>query len=227
MNLFVQDLKKLEEPAKQVTFSKDRSVSGGLWKGKDVILFSKDNNGDENYHIYKVNLKTNETVDLTPFEGTRCSILDSLEDDDKHVLIRMNKRDKKVFDVYRMDVRTGEIVLIAENPGNYVGWGTDHEGKLRIAMAAEGTETIFLYRDDENKPFKEQFRYGYRDSFYPMLFTFDNKKMYCASNIGRDKVALVMYNPETAKEEAVLYMHAEVDILDIAYSKKRKWPLRQ
>ena len=36
---------------------------------------------------------------------------------DGEVLIQMNQRQKEVFDVYRLDVETGELTMTGENPG--------------------------------------------------------------------------------------------------------------
>lgn len=45
---------------------------------------------------------------------------------------------------------------------------------------------------------------------------------YAASNLGRDKSAIVIFNPETGKEDELLFQHPEVDVYDLSYSHKRK-----
>jgi len=52
------------------------------------------------------------------------------------VLAAMNQRDKQVFDLHRINLQGGEITPEAENPGNYVGWLTDHKFRVRGATAA-------------------------------------------------------------------------------------------
>ena len=79
----------------------------------------------------------------------RASIEDDLEDDPDHILISHNQRDPQVFDVYRVNVHTGAGVLVAQNPGNIVGWQTDHAGKVRAAVTSDGLNTTLLYRDNE------------------------------------------------------------------------------
>ena len=49
-----------------------------------------------------------------------------------------------MFDVYRINVNSGELVLIAENPGNITGWVTDNDGLLRVALATDGVDTSLL-----------------------------------------------------------------------------------
>ena len=46
---------------------------------------------------------------------------DALPDDDDHILVSHNKRDKRLFDVYRINIKTGAETLVAINPGNING----------------------------------------------------------------------------------------------------------
>ena len=56
--------------------------------------------------------------------------------------------------VYLIDINTGEMKMVAENPGNIMGWITDNDGKLRVAMTTDGVNNSILYRETENDPFK-------------------------------------------------------------------------
>ena len=56
----------------------------------------------------------------------------------------------------------------------------------------------------------------------PLFFTFDNKYIYAASNLNRDKTAIVKFDVKNGKELELLYEHPEVDVSDLNYSKKRK-----
>ena len=136
MNIYVREIATGIE--KRITSATERDIAGFFWKGSDKIVFVQDSGGDENYHVYITDIKGSEAIDLTPFEKVRAGILDDLEDDPNHMLIDMNKINPEVFDIYRCDINTGELVLIAENPGNITGWMTDHNGKLRCAYETDG-----------------------------------------------------------------------------------------
>ena len=58
----------------------------------------------------------------------------------------------------------------------------------------------------------------------PQFFTFDNKKLYAVSDLGRDKLAAVVFDPMLAKEEKVLYENTDYDVDQLVYSRARKWP---
>ena len=54
------------------------------------------------------------------------------------MLIQMNKENPQVFDVYRINVNSGDMTVVGQNPGNITGWQTDHNGKLRMAITTDG-----------------------------------------------------------------------------------------
>lgn len=220
MNVFVQEIGKSE--ITQVTFSKERSIAGFFWKNNDKIVYLQDKGGDENFHLFSVDSKGKNPTELTPFDGVRAEIIDGLEDEPNAMIIGLNKRVPEVFDAYRIDVNTGELKMVAENPGNITGWLTDNDGKIRIATTTDGINTSVLYRENESKPFEVLVSTNFKESFSPLYFTFDNKNIYVSSNLGRDKAAIIEYDLSTKKETKVIFEHPQVDVSSLLRSKKRK-----
>ena len=219
LNVFVKPIGGGE--ARRVTSETARDIGGYFWKG-DRILYVKDFGGDENFHVVSVNLKGEDLKDLTPGEKVRAQIIDGLVDDDLHIIVSHNKRDAKVFDVFRTNVATADEKLIAQNPGNITSWMTDHDGKLRVAGTTDGVNTTMLYREKESDAFKPILTTNFKDSVQPLLFTFDNKKLIVNSNRGRDKSAIFEFDPATGKEGRLIAENAEVDMERVSYSRKRK-----
>ena len=221
MNIFVKQLQSNE--LRQLTWETERSIGGYMWANNERLLYVKDQGGDENYRLYGVNNDGTDMRCYTDFDGVRASLIDGLEDVPDEVIIGMNKRIPEVFDPYRLNLKTGEMQLLAENPGNIAGWMTDHEGKLRVATAiVDGVNTQILYRDTEDEPFRPVLTTNFRETLNFMDFAPDNRMVYAGSNLGRDKVALVLVNPATCQEVKELYAHEKYDINSIMYSKKRK-----
>ena len=224
-NVFVQDLDASGAPVGQataLTSESARDVSSFFWKGDAHVVYVKDFGGDENFHVLSVPIKGGEAKDLTPFDGVRAEIVDDLKDDDRHMLVSHNQRDKKVFDVFRIDVDSGDAKLVAENPGNIVSWITDHAGKLRVAVSTDGVDSSLLYRDTELEPFRSIVTTNFKEGVEPFFFTFDNRRLYVNSNRGRDRKAIFEFDPKTAKEGKLIYENAEVDAYGLSYSRKRK-----
>lgn len=221
MNIFVRPVNGGEP--KRLTSEKDRDIQGYFWKGNDFLIYEMDDRGDENFHLKRVDVKTGEVKDLTPFPKVRSELVDDLEDvSDTDILFRMNKRDPKVFDAFRLNVHTGDMKLAAENPGNIDRYITDHAGKIRAAVTTDGVNSSLLTREDESAPFKTVLTTNFREQCSPNFYTFDNKAIYANSNIGRDKSAIVVIDPTNAKETQLIYENPEVDVTGLSYSKKRK-----
>ncbi|MCU0427398.1 MAG: S9 family peptidase [Candidatus Kapabacteria bacterium] len=220
MNIHVQD--RRDERIMRVTSETARDISGHFWKSDSRIIYVKDFGGDENFHIVAVNINGEDLRDLTPFEGVRAQIIDPLEDFDEFMLVGLNKRNPELFDAYRLNVVSGELTLVAENPGNITGWMTDHKGALRLAIATDGVNTTLLHRANENEEFRHVITTNFKESIDPLFFTFDNAHLYASSNLGRDKSAIVEFDLQTAKERDVLFEHDDVDASTLSYSRKRK-----
>jgi len=220
MNLFVRLIGSTETA--RVTSVTDRDLSHYFWKGNKHLIYLKDNKGDENYHIFVTGLDNRATKDLTPFPGVRAMIIDDLPDLDRYLIIGLNQRQREVFDAYRLDILSGKLEMIARNPGSIIGWGTDHSGKLRLAMTTEGLRHRILFRRSEKETFYPIISFDFRDDFDSLFFTFDNKQLYVLSNLGRDKDAIVRFDPESRKEVEVLFERPDVDIDGLSYSRKRK-----
>jgi len=220
MNVYVQKIGT--EDTVRVTSATERDIAGYFWANNSRLAYVQDKGGDENFKLYAVNSDgTNEKV-LTPFDEVRVQIIDDLEDNENEMIIGLNKRNKQIFDAYRIDINTGEMKMIGENPGNISGWMTDNDGQLRIASTTDGVNTSILYREKESDPFKTVLTTNFRETLAPLYFTFDNKYIYASSNLGRDKQAIVKYDIANAKELEVLYQHPEVDVDNLLRSKKRK-----
>jgi len=220
LNVHVQKIG--EEEVTRITSATERDIAGFIWANNERIAYVQDTAGDENFRLYAVNIDGSGFQELTPFEKVRVGIVDELENDPEHMLIDMNKRDARVFDVYRININTGQMEMIAQNPGNITGWMTDHDGKLRIALTTDGVNTGVLYRDTEKDDFQTLVTTSFKDTFNPLFFTFDNKNLYVASNIGRDKEAIYEYNVEKKENIRLIYEHPEVDVNTLMKSDKRK-----
>ena len=220
MNIFVKEVGS--ENATRITEQKDRDIAGYFWANDNRIVYLKDDDGDENFYLVAVNANGENLTPLTREAGVRTQIIDDLEDDQDFMIIGLNKRNPQVFDAYRLNINTGDMEMIAENPGNIMSWMTDHEGKLRVASTSDGVNTSLLYRDSENEEFKTVLTTNFKEEMAPHFFTFDNKKLYASSNLGRDKSAIVVFDPATGKEEEVLFENDEFDVGGLNYSEKDK-----
>jgi dipeptidyl aminopeptidase/acylaminoacyl peptidase len=220
MNIFVTRIGSGDTTA--LTQIQDRDVAGYFWKSDSVIIYMRDQGGDENFHLFSVNINTKNQRDLTPFPKVGAEIVDELKDNSNELLVALNKENAELFDVYRLNVITGDLKMEAKNPGSVSSWVSDHNGVVRVAVQNDGVNTAILYRESNGNPFKEVLRTSFKESLNPLFFTFDSKHIYATSNLNRDKAALVKFDLNTGKEIEEIFSHSEVDVSDLEYSEKRK-----
>lgn len=213
-NVFVKKMNDDSEPVR-VSNSKDRDVAGFYWKDNN-LLYVKDKGGDENFHIYSTTFNGSEEKDLTPYPNVTVGVLSGLQGVKDEILIMMNKEDATVFDVYKLNVKTGETTHVAKNPGNITSWLADRNGNVRIAVASDGVEGTILYRDSEKDEFKPFIEMEAGDEVMPLAFSKDNQYIYATSNKGRDKVEVVKY--DLKGNEEVIMSNDQVDVSGVLYS---------
>ena len=134
-----------------VTDDRHRGISNHLWSvDSKYVLFVKDNDGDENFHVYATDPRTGETRDLTPLsDGIRAQLMGVSRDRPGVILVGTNERNPQLTDLYEYSLITGERTLIAENPG-YASFITDNTYKPRMAMVPQpdgGMKAVYLNED--------------------------------------------------------------------------------
>ncbi|MEE3001177.1 MAG: S9 family peptidase [Planctomycetota bacterium] len=181
--------------ASVVTSSTDRPIMGYAWAvNGEQILYSLDKNGDENTHVYAVDLQTKETTDLTPFDGVKAGIAGQHKDRPDDILIQMNQRDPRNMDMYKVNTRTGESEMIFANDDGYVGMMPDDDWTIRgRARMTEDGGTLFELRNSADGEWYEFLNVPMQDSMntMPLGFSKDGTIMYAKDATGRDTSALV------------------------------------
>ncbi len=135
LNVWVRTIGADDERA--VTHDRSTGVRLFFWaQDADRLLYLQDRDGDENWHLYDIDLKTGAERDLTPFESTTVGDVITDHNFPDEIFVAINNRDPQLFDLHRIDLRTGASKLEAQNPGAYVGWLVDNQFRLRGAQAA-------------------------------------------------------------------------------------------
>ena len=165
LNVWIRTLGKADDRA--VTADRHRGIRNFLWQYDNKhILYVQDVGGDENWRLYQTDLATKQTKDLTPFDKVRVDIVAyewSLPDT---ILMQANKRDPKVFDVHRIDLKTGKVELDTENPGDVQGWQADNALQIRAAQVqTDDGGTIIRVRDNSKSPWRELIKWGPDETF--------------------------------------------------------------
>jgi len=160
LNVWIRTLGKTDDRA--VTADKHRGIRNFLWQyDNQHILYTQDVGGDENWRLYQTDIASKQTRDLTPFEKVRADIVAYQWRSPDTMLVQMNQRDAKVFDVHRIDLKTGKVELDTQNPGDVESWQADNALRIRAAQVptADGG-MIVRVRDDSKAPWRELVKWG-------------------------------------------------------------------
>ncbi|MCK9281464.1 MAG: S9 family peptidase [Melioribacteraceae bacterium] len=213
-NLYISPSEK--DSSYIVTDSNSTNIQYYFWANNHQVVYLQNNDNTQSTKIFSVDIKSRVVKDITPFDNVKIAVIDLLGKDENRVLITMNKRLPNVPDLFYLDINSGKAELAFSNPGKFTQWKTDNEGALRLAAGeVESIKRTWYYRYSPTAQFAPMIEVDFRDTFEPIYFDKENKFIYAASNIGRDKCAIVKYDPELKKEIEILFQDPEMDVYDL------------
>ncbi|CAG2161103.1 unnamed protein product [Oppiella nova] len=204
----LSDLTKIEV----VTDDKERGIRTYEWTyNNNNILYAQDNKGDENFCIYSYNILTKETKLLTPQKGVKAHIIGITDKKPNEILIGLNDRDKKYFDIYKLNLSTLTKELMLKNE-QFVGFIVDNDLQLRFAsrVSDDGSVEYFQFKDDKWDLYT---KVSMEDSANTNFVGFDKKGevVYLRDSRGRNTAALKSINLTDGKSTLI----AEDELADV------------
>jgi dipeptidyl aminopeptidase/acylaminoacyl peptidase len=200
-NIWVKEKNQKFAEARPLTNDKKRPVTGYFWsQDSKYILFVQDQGGNENYRVYTVDPGAKgdpvpPAKDLTPLENVRAFIYDVPRKTPNEIFIGLNDRDQQLHDVYKLNLSTGERILVRKNDDNVAQWVFDLDANLRLGLrqTADGGTEILKVDGDNLIPI---YSVNNEETASPYRFTPDGKSFYMISNKGAeaDKIELLLFN---------------------------------
>jgi dipeptidyl aminopeptidase/acylaminoacyl peptidase len=220
-NIVVEDI--ASGHTKQITHLKDKYVNYYFWVSNNELVYYKKHPDGQSFSLFIIDKDGKGERELKGEGQSRVRVLKDQLIDNKYLLVSSNRRDSTVFDVYRLNVRNGNMEMAAKNPGNITNWYTDGKAKLRLATSSDGVNETLLYRDNESQPFQPVITNNFKTTLTPIAFS-DNQPnvIYAISNVHRDKNALVALDCVSGKEESVLFSSDTLNVVEAQYSVSNK-----
>jgi len=215
-----------DDNARPVTDDQDRGIRIFFFAhdGRH-LLYLQDKGGDENWRLYAVDLiDKGPARDLTPFEGVQAQVVKVSKHHPETILVGLNNDNPELHDVYRLELATGALTKIVDNPG-FVGWLADGDLNVRagVAPTPEGGMNLMV-RDIDADGGGGQWRLllaaGPEDALTTGAVDFagDGRAMYVISSIGANAGRLVRMNLDSAaagQEPEVLAGDDRFDVTDV------------
>ena len=208
--------------AKPVTNDKHRGIRSFSWAyTSDHILYSQDDDGDENWSIFCIELKSNTTRNLTPTEkpvdeeneerpSVRAEIEAVSHRFPTEILVGLNNRDPRFHDVYHVNILTGQQTLKQVNPG-YRSFVFDENYNIRFASKYKADGTLAYFKPAAEGDTAEQIEWEpfltipNDDTATTNFMGFDKAgtTLYMADSRGRDTAALMAMDLETGHSKLI------------------------
>ena len=195
------------DDATVVTDDTDRGIRMFAWaKDGRHLLYLQDTGGDENWRLYDVDLETMAKRDLTPYEGIQARVIATRKSHRDEVLVGLNRDNPQLHDVYRLDLKTGELAKLIENPG-YAGWLADEDMVVRGALAPlpDGGFDL-LVRDDAEGDWRTLLTIPADDApaSDALAFSGDGKSLLAISSVGVNTGRLVRIDLASGEDRVLL-----------------------
>jgi hypothetical protein len=199
--------------AKKITADGKRGIRSFFWTYQaDRLIYLQDADGDENFHLYLVNVVAGEVRDLTPFSGVRAQPVATEPSVPDAILVGLNRTDPRKHDVYRISLTEDSVELEAENPGHVIGWTADSCLKVRAALAAtpDGGHEVWVRAAGETA-WTTLLVLGPDDQGGPVDFSADGQTLYLLSSADANAQRLLAWNL-LLNRPAVLAEDPEYDV---------------
>lgn len=204
LNIWVAPIDKVDE-AKPITSDRDRGIRQYFWAYTNQhLIYLQDAKGDENWHVYSVNVETGETKDLTPLEGVQAQIEGVSEKFPSEILVGLNNRNPQLHDVYRVNIETGDRELVQENPG-YAALMADDDYRIRFALNFTPTGGQVLLKHTEDGQWVDFLEVGPLDAMTtsPIGFNKEADKLYFIDSRDRNTSALTELTIATGEQKLI------------------------
>ena len=228
-HVYVKEIKT--DKVTRVIEEKEELIRGYGWANNERLAYIMDKGGNENYHLFAANIDGTDQKELTPYDGVKVDILESLKEDKDHLIISMNKNNPQIFEPYKINIITGEIeqLYVNEDAANPIsGYIFDKDGNLRGFSKIRDGVNFDLYYAKEKGKFEIIKQLNWKDSFSIIKFNYtsDNQHdAYVVSNLESDKSQVLLYDLKEGKKIKQLYANDNYDVSSISLSRKRNYEL--
>jgi len=203
------------DQARPMTDEKGRPVANYFWApDSSMLLYATDNGGDENYQLYGVDVTSGARRALTAFPKARVEIDAISHSIADRILIGVNNRDPRYFDVMSLNLKSGALSPVFQNDQGFADFLVDDALTLRGASKTQPNGDVALYQVKDGKAGDqptEIIPYADASTTAPLDFTHDGKTLYWLDSRGRDTAALIAEDLATGAK-TVLGVDPRADI---------------
>ncbi|HWO18265.1 MAG TPA: S9 family peptidase [Kofleriaceae bacterium] len=204
LNIWVAPVGKLDQ-ARAVTSDTKRPIRIYFWAyTSQHLLYMQDAGGDENFHVFRVDLADGKTTDLTPFPGARASVAGMSDRQPTTIVVQINDRKPEAMDLHKVDLLTGKRELLVQNDEGLLSFTLDHKLRARLATKKlpDGS-TQLLAQDGKAWKLFDSIPFEDAETSDLVAFAPGDEAVYFTESRGRDTAALVLLDLKTKKQKVL------------------------
>lgn len=209
-------LQQRESSDKQVvTHDVGRGIRSYWWGWDNRTLFYlQDYEGDENWNLYKVDIKSRHVTLLTPLPNAQVKLLHYTQQVPTQMLLEINKDDARSFDIYHLNTVTGDLRLQEKNSGDVIAWYADDTLCVRgmLKRLSDGGTAVYL-RTTPTSTWQEIKQWNFEEAILsrPLGLNGAETGCYCLDNSNSDMASIVHIDATMR----ILASHQNYDMEDL------------
>jgi dipeptidyl aminopeptidase/acylaminoacyl peptidase len=204
LNLWVRHL-ETDGDARPITADHDRGIHQYEWAPDSLrLLYLRDQDGDENSHLYDVALRTGEVRDLTPYPGIQARLIAQDLHITDRVLVGLNKNHPQLHDVYELNLATGELKNVLDNPG-LLRFVADSQLRVRAGVCPTPDGSFVILVRDAESDWRPLLTVDATDaqSTMPLAFDRDGDRLLVLTPTDANATCLVWIDIHTGEHHVV------------------------
>jgi hypothetical protein len=115
------------------------------------LLIAQNQAGNDNSHVFCLDIKTGTSMNLTPFPNTKSEVTKISDKHPEEIAILLNMDDPNWLSAYRVNIITGKMELIFKST-EYLNFSFDNSLKPRIGFKITKDGNCGAYLLDGKKP---------------------------------------------------------------------------
>lgn len=188
-----------------VTRTRGRPINWQDWSADGrFLMFLNDEIGDENHHLFVVDPATRALRDLTPLANVSVQLSLWSPDAPGEVAVKINERDARWHDLYRIELATGKRTLIWENTDDLLDIRLDWRLRPRIARSTspDGGSKLWRIEGTTLSPWRDV---SYEDNLTTSVGVFNrtNERVLLLTSMERETAAYYWHDWYTGQETLV------------------------
>jgi dipeptidyl aminopeptidase/acylaminoacyl peptidase len=191
----------------------------GFLPGTDKFIFTHDEGGNENNHLYLKSEADTTEKDLTPWANSTNSFFD-WSADKKSMYVSSNRRDAKFFDIWKLDTATWKPVLFYQNDSGLDAAVISKSERYIALTKSVTTDKNEMYLYDRNSKNMKRMSNDNEATWNPSAIEKNDSIFYYTTNDGSEFTYLVKYNINTGKADKFYEDKWDVNGMNLSENEK-------